>query len=185
MGKFINENGITSYVSDNGFVYSLLEGMTIGSGKRRSSDIMFVVLDSCDFNIDDNVACWTFGATFFHEDQANLAYIDGEVARFEERNGMNIDKYFIKLCGNGDYRITVRYNGRYAMVVRNNRFKIYYMDTQCFSLESVNVDCELYTQGTVDDNSRGLYLPEILEAYDNAKEILRKYKSNIKMQEMK
>ena len=42
--------------------YALLEGVTIGGDKQYTSDIIFIMLTNPDYNVDNNVVGFLFGA---------------------------------------------------------------------------------------------------------------------------
>lgn len=77
------------FLSDSGISYALLEGVCMGGGisNRMTSDIYFIMLDDPDYNVDNNVVGWSFGASALDENNENcLEYIIAEVNEFEERN---------------------------------------------------------------------------------------------------
>lgn len=75
------------YVSDRNIEYELLEGMSIGSEQRHTSDIIFIMLNNEDYNVDNNVVGYLFGADIFLEDQRYYEEsIKEMVDEFEKRN---------------------------------------------------------------------------------------------------
>lgn len=53
------------YISDKGIEYTLLEGMSLGVEPRFTSDIIFIFLDSADYNVENHVVGYLFGASIF------------------------------------------------------------------------------------------------------------------------
>lgn len=78
------------FVSDSGIEYELLEGVSIGANKQYTSDIIFIMLLDCDYNVDNNVVGWLFGSSSMFDSEADtksyeesIRYIVNE---FEKRN---------------------------------------------------------------------------------------------------
>ena len=59
-----NANGYYFY-SKQGITYDLLEGISIGSIKQKTSDIVFIMLASQNYNVDDLFVGYFFGAYNF------------------------------------------------------------------------------------------------------------------------
>ena len=58
----LKEDGYV-YVSDRGIEYELLEGMSIGSERRYTSDIIFIILNNAEYNVEDHIVGYLFGAS--------------------------------------------------------------------------------------------------------------------------
>ena len=58
----LKEDGYV-YVSDRGIEYELLEGMSIGSERRYTSDIIFIILNNAESNVADHIVGYLFGAS--------------------------------------------------------------------------------------------------------------------------
>lgn len=78
------------YISDSGIEYELLEGVSIGADKQYTSDIVFIMLLDCDYNVDNNVVGWLFGSsTMFDSEENAKSYeesIRDIIEEFEKRN---------------------------------------------------------------------------------------------------
>ena len=82
----LKEDGYV-YVSDRGIEYELLEGMSIGSERKYTSDIIFIMLNNAEYNVDNNVVGYLFGADIFLEDSRYYEEsIKEMVDEFEKRN---------------------------------------------------------------------------------------------------
>ena len=82
----LKEDGYV-YVSDIGIEYELLEGMSIGSERKYTSDIIFIMLNNAEYNVDNNVVGYLFGADIFREDSRYYEEsIKEMVDEFENRN---------------------------------------------------------------------------------------------------
>ena len=79
------------YVSDRGIEYELLEGMSIGTERKYTSDIIFIVLNNAEYNVEDHIVGYLFGASVFERqlmdyDESIKAIVDD----FEKKNfGIN------------------------------------------------------------------------------------------------
>lgn len=79
------------YVSDRGIEYELLEGMSIGTERKYTSDIIFIVLNNEEYNVEDHIVGYLFGASVFERqlmdyDESIKAIVDD----FEKKNfGIN------------------------------------------------------------------------------------------------
>ena len=60
----LKEDGYV-YVSDRGIEYELLEGMSIGANKRYTNDIIFIMLNNAEYNVEDHIVGYLFGASVF------------------------------------------------------------------------------------------------------------------------
>ena len=58
----LKEDGYV-YVSDRGIEYELLEGMSIGANKRYTSDIIFIILNDAEYNVEEHIVGYLFGAS--------------------------------------------------------------------------------------------------------------------------
>ena len=68
-------------------IYELLEGMSIGANERYTSDIIFIILNNAEYNVDNNVVGYLFGADIFLEDSRYYEEsIKEMVDEFEKRN---------------------------------------------------------------------------------------------------
>lgn len=78
------------YISDSGIEYELLEGVSIGADKQYTSDIMFIMLLNCDYNVDNNVVGWLFGSSSMFDSEANVKSYEESIRsivdEFERRN---------------------------------------------------------------------------------------------------
>ena len=82
----LKEDGYV-YVSDGGVEYELLEGMSIGAERKYTSDIIFIMLNNEEYNVDNNVVGYLFGADIFFEDSRYYEEsIKEMVDEFEKRN---------------------------------------------------------------------------------------------------
>lgn len=82
----LKEDGYV-YVSDRGIEYELLEGMSIGSERKYTSDIIFIMLNNAEYNVEDHIVGYLFGASVFERqlmdyDESIKAMVD----EFEKRN---------------------------------------------------------------------------------------------------
>lgn len=77
-----NANGYKFY-SKRGITYNLLEGVSIGSMKQKTSDIVFIMLGSPNYNVEDLFVGYFFGAYNF----ADNPYL------FEERIAEIVEEY--------------------------------------------------------------------------------------------
>ena len=53
------------YISEKGIEYELLEGFTIGRKERYTSDIIFITLMNADYDIDEIIVGYLYGAHAF------------------------------------------------------------------------------------------------------------------------
>lgn len=69
--------------------YALLEGITIGGDKRYTSDIFFIMLTNPDYNVDNNVVGYLFGADKIKNNPKEYKEsIETIVSEFEQRNNL-------------------------------------------------------------------------------------------------
>lgn len=75
--------------SKTGIQYDLFEGVTIGGNKQYTSDIIFIMLTSPDYNVDNNIVGYLFGASVVEEKLKDYEEsIKLIVKEFEERNDL-------------------------------------------------------------------------------------------------
>lgn len=75
------------YVSDRRIEYELLEGVSLGTEQRYTSDIIFIMLNNEDYNVDNNIVGYLFGADIFLEESKYYEEsIKEMVDEFEKRN---------------------------------------------------------------------------------------------------
>lgn len=78
------------FVSNSGIEYELLEGVSIGADKQYTSDIVFIMLLDCDYNVDNNVAGWLFGSSSMFDSEADAKSYEESIRNivneFEKRN---------------------------------------------------------------------------------------------------
>ena len=86
----LKEDGYV-YVSDRGIEYELLEGMSIGANKRYTSDIIFIILNNAEYNVEDHIVGYLFGASVLEGQLMDYdKSIKAMVDEFEEKNfGIN------------------------------------------------------------------------------------------------
>lgn len=79
------------YVSDRGIEYELLEGMSIGTELKYTSDIIFIVLNNAEYNVEDHIVGYLFGASIFERQLMDYDESIKELVNdFEKRNfGIN------------------------------------------------------------------------------------------------
>lgn len=84
----LTDNGYT-FVSKNGIEYDILEGMTIGVEPRKTSDMIFIVLNNADYNVEEHLVGYLFGACLIpdreYEYEESIAEIVNE---YEKENGL-------------------------------------------------------------------------------------------------
>ena len=69
--------------------YALLEGVTIGGDKQYTSDIIFIILTDPDYNVDNNVVGYLFGADIMKNDPEGYEESIAEIVNeFEQRNNL-------------------------------------------------------------------------------------------------
>lgn len=71
------------YISDSGIEYELLEGVSVGTEIKYTSDIVFIILNNCEYNVDNYVVGYVFGAHYFAENPKE----------YEETIKKIVDKY--------------------------------------------------------------------------------------------
>ena len=86
----LKEDGYV-YISDRGIEYELLEGMSIGTERKYTSDIIFIVLNNAEYNVEDHIVGYLFGASVLEKDLMSYdESIKELVDDFEKRNfGIN------------------------------------------------------------------------------------------------
>lgn len=79
------------YISERGIEYEILEGVSLGANKRYTSDLIFIVLMDADYNVDNLVVDYLFGASCFERNPKDYEESIRElVNEFEKRNFENI-----------------------------------------------------------------------------------------------
>lgn len=77
------------YVSKNGITYDIFEGMSVGIYPKKTSDILFIMLHNADYNVDNHVVGYLFGAMLIPEREKEYEEsIRQLVDEYEERNGL-------------------------------------------------------------------------------------------------
>ncbi len=77
------------YVSDLGIEYELLEGVSIGSEKQYTSDIIFIMLMDANYNADTHFVDYLFGATTMENRIDEYEESIREIVRaYEKRNNI-------------------------------------------------------------------------------------------------
>ncbi len=78
------------YISNSGIEYELLEGVSIGADKLYTSDIVFIMLLNCDYNVDNNVVGYLFGSSSMFDSEADAKSYEESIRNivdeFEKRN---------------------------------------------------------------------------------------------------
>lgn len=85
-----NANGYYFY-SKRGITYYLLEGVSIGSTKQKTSDIVFIMLGSANYNIDNLLAGYFFGAYDFADNPYCFEEHISEIVEEYEKENRLID----------------------------------------------------------------------------------------------
>ena len=82
----LKEDGYV-YVSDRGIEYELLEGVSLGTKRKYTSDFIFIFLNDAEYDVDNSVVGWLFGAYVFEQDPNSYEEsIKAMVDEFEKRN---------------------------------------------------------------------------------------------------
>lgn len=86
----ISESGYYIYTSaKTGIEYDILEGFTVGGEKRYTSDVIFIMLSDPDYNVDNQVVGYLFGAHAFTNNPSYYVEAISEIVEeFEEKNGL-------------------------------------------------------------------------------------------------
>lgn len=86
----LKEDGYV-YISDKGIEYELLEGISIGTERKYTSDIIFIMLNNAEYNVENPVVGYLFGADLLEKDLMSYdESIKELVDEFEKRNfGIN------------------------------------------------------------------------------------------------
>lgn len=75
------------YVSNKGIEYELLEEMSIGEERKHTSDIIFIMLNNAEYNVENPIAGYLFGAGASEKDLMSYdESIKELVDDFEKRN---------------------------------------------------------------------------------------------------
>lgn len=82
----LNDEGYV-YISEKGIKYELLEGVSIGSKQQFTSDLLFITLLDADYNVNDLVVGYLFGACIFRDSPNEyLDSIKRLVDEYESKN---------------------------------------------------------------------------------------------------
>lgn len=83
---YVSNRGI-----DRGIEYELLEGVSIGTERKYTSDIIFIVLNNAEYNVEDHIVGYLFGASVLEKDLMSYEESVKElVDDFEKKNfGIN------------------------------------------------------------------------------------------------
>ena len=77
------------FISKNGIEYDILEGMSIGVNPRKTSDIIFILLNNADYNVEDHLVGYLFGACLLPEREYKYEESIAElVDKYEKENGL-------------------------------------------------------------------------------------------------
>lgn len=88
----LTDNGYT-FISKNGIEYDILEGMTIGIEPRKTSDMIFIVLNNADYNVEDHIVGYLFGAVLLPEREYEYDEAISElVDKYEKESGLGSDE---------------------------------------------------------------------------------------------
>lgn len=84
----LTDDGYT-FISKNGIEYDILEGVTIGIEPRKTSDMIFIVLNNADYNVEDHIVGYLFGACLLSEREYEYDEVITElVDKYEKENGL-------------------------------------------------------------------------------------------------
>ena len=73
------------YISKRGLKYELLEGVSIGSPKQYTSDVIFIMLSGLDLKIQTPFVGFFYGASFINESIEEYDQIIEEMVEEYER----------------------------------------------------------------------------------------------------
>lgn len=77
------------FKSKNGIEYNILEGMTIGVSPRKTSDIIFILLNNADYDVENHFVGYLFGACLLLERKTEYEESIAElVDKYEKENGL-------------------------------------------------------------------------------------------------
>lgn len=77
------------FISKNGIEYDILEGVTIGTEPRKTSDMIFILLNNADYNVEDHMVGYLFGAVLLPERKYEYEKSIAElVNEYEKKNGL-------------------------------------------------------------------------------------------------
>lgn len=84
----LTEDGYV-FKSKNGIEYDILEGMAIGVSPRKTSDMIFILLNNADYNVENHFVGYLFGACLFSERETEYEESIAElVDKYEKENGL-------------------------------------------------------------------------------------------------
>lgn len=84
----LTEDGYV-FKSKNGIEYDILEGMAIGVSPRKTSDIIFILLNNADYDVEDHFVGYLFGACLLPERETEYEESIAEfVDKYEKENGL-------------------------------------------------------------------------------------------------
>ncbi len=82
----LKEDGYV-YISERGIEYDLLEGVSLGTKRKYTSDFIFIMFANAEYNIDNLVVGYLFGASTFERNPHSYEEsIKEYVEEFEKRN---------------------------------------------------------------------------------------------------
>lgn len=75
------------FISKKGIMYDLLEGVSIGTEQKITSDIIFIFLYDTDYNVKDNFVGYLYGAQILETDLTGYEESIGKIVdEYEKRN---------------------------------------------------------------------------------------------------
>lgn len=84
----LTEDGY-KFISENGIEYDILEGATIGVSPRKTSDMIFILLNNADYNVENHFVGYLFGACLLSERKTEYEESIVElVDKYEKENGL-------------------------------------------------------------------------------------------------
>lgn len=84
----LTDNGYV-FISKNGIKYNVLEGMTIGVKPRKTSDMIFILLNNADYNVEEHLVGYLFGACLLPDREYEYEEAIAElVNEYEKENGL-------------------------------------------------------------------------------------------------
>ena len=92
----LTEDGY-KFISENGIEYDILEGVTIGVSPRKTSDMIFILLNNADYNVENHFVGYLFGACLFSERETEYEESIAElVDKYEKENWFSCGNYFYR-----------------------------------------------------------------------------------------
>jgi hypothetical protein len=84
----LTEDGYV-FKSKIGIEYNIIEGMTIGVSPRKTSDIIFILLNNADYDVENHFVGYLFGACLLLERENEYEEsIADLVDKYEKKNGL-------------------------------------------------------------------------------------------------